>query len=116
MPVYGVERHIERSLHSVMRQDYTGPLECIIVDDCTPDKSIEIADRLLHGYNGSICFHVIHRQENGGLSAARNTGIRESTGNYLFFLDSDDEIMPHTISTLMALAKKYPGVDLVYGD
>lgn len=116
MPVYGVERHIERSLHSVMRQDYAGPLECIIVDDCTPDKSMEIADRLLHGYNGPIRFRVVRRQKNGGLSAARNTGIRESAGGHLFFLDSDDEIMPHAISTLMAMAEKYPGVDLVYGD
>ncbi len=116
LPVYGVERHIERCLSSVLRQDYDGAVECIIVDDHTPDGSMAIVHSLLAAYSGPIRFTLLAHERNRGLSAARNTGLRQASGDYIFYLDSDDEIMPHTLSTLAALVEKYPGVDLVYGD
>jgi len=116
VPVYGVEKHIERCLRSVLRQDYQGGLECILVDDCTPDNSMQVVDALLGSYDGDIVFRKLRHEQNRGLSAARNTGTQAATGDYIFYLDSDDEIMPHAISTLVALAEKYPGVDVVYGD
>lgn len=116
VPVYGVEKHIERCLRSVLRQDYQGELECILVDDCTLDKSMQIVDALLESYGGNIVFRKFRHERNRGLSAARNTGTQAAKGDYIFYLDSDDEIMPHAISTLVTLANKYPGVDVVYGD
>lgn len=116
LPVYNVAKHIERSLQSVLRQDYQGVLECIIVDDCTLDNSMKIIDKLLSGYDGRIIFKIYHHKQNLGLSAARNTGTVHAMSDYVFYLDSDDEIMPNAVSTLADLAIKYTGVDIVYGD
>ena len=91
IPVYKVEPYIRRCLQSVLSQTYEN-IECIIVNDATPDKSMEIVDEVLKDYNGAIKFKVIHHEKNRGLSVARNSGVRAATGDYLFFLDSDDEL------------------------
>lgn len=116
IPIYAVEKHVERCISSVFRQDYDGPIECILVDDATPDGSMAIVSQLLELYSGKIAFKVLHHKFNAGLSAARNTGLRVAFGDYVYFIDSDDEIMPEAISSLVALADKYDGVDIVYGD
>lgn len=92
IPVYNVADYIENCLYSVARQTYKGNIECLIIDDCTPDNSCELIKKFLNSYIGSIEFKVIHHRENKGLSGARNTGIKNATGNYLYFLDSDDII------------------------
>lgn len=116
IPIFNVEKHIERCLRSVMRQDYVGPIECLLINDSTPDASMQIVGSLLKDYKGPIAFKIFHHNVNKGLSATRNTGTRNATGDYIFYLDSDDEIMPHAISTLVSLVDKYPKVDIVYGD
>lgn len=116
IPVYGVEKYIERCLRSLFRQDFSGYLECILVDDCSPDASIAVAKELIEDYSGNICFKILRHEFNKGLSATRNTGFAEATGDYVFFLDSDDELMPDAVNHLAALAMKYPGVDIVCGD
>lgn len=80
IPVYNVEKYIEKCIQSVINQTYSGGIECIIVDDCSPDASMEIVERILNGYNGPIRFMIKHRQKNGGLSAARNEGIHMAHG------------------------------------
>lgn len=75
-----------------MRQSYNGAMECILVDDCGTDNSMEIAEQLIKAYNGPIDFKVVHHEHNQGLSAARNTGMDASCGEYVYFLDSDDWI------------------------
>ena len=117
IPVYGVEDYIEECLRSVMAQKAVDKIsvECIVVDDCGPDKSIDIAERIIDSYNGPIDFKIIRRKKNGGLSAARNSGIHEAAGEYLYFLDSDDYISPDCISRLWQLAKEHPEVEIVYG-
>lgn len=100
IPVYNVEPYITDCLQSVMRQTYQGSLECIIVDDCGTDKSIEIAERLIADYEGPIEFRIVHHEHNRGLSAARNTGKDAATGDYVYFLDSDDFIDEDTITIL----------------
>lgn len=102
IPVYNVEPYISACLHSVMDQTYTGELECIIVDDRGTDASMEVAEREVNAYSGKVDFKIVHREQNGGLSAARNTGIRQATGDYLYFLDSDDEITSDCIELLAA--------------
>ena len=84
--------YIERCIMSVMNQTYSGPIECILVDDCSPDDSIFKCQKLINNYLGNIEFKIIRHKENLGLSGARNTGTKISCGEYLFYLDSDDEI------------------------
>jgi glycosyltransferase involved in cell wall biosynthesis len=73
-----------------MRQTYEGDIECIVVDDCGTDGSMGIVNKLILEYNGPIMFKILHHTHNRGLSAARNTGISNASGDYLLFLDSDD--------------------------
>lgn len=115
IPVYNVEPYIGDCLKSVAAQTYKGEMECLIVDDCGQDQSIQIAKDFLLSYEGPIDFRMIHRKVNGGLSAARNSGIREATGTYVFFLDADDRIFPQTIESLVKVVQAHPHVDLVYG-
>ncbi len=85
MPVYNVESFIEQAVNSVVTQSYAD-FELLIIDDESPDDSIQLIQPLL-GQDARI--RVI-KQENRGLAGARNTGIREARGKYIAFLDSDD--------------------------
>ena len=89
IPIYNVESYIANCLHSVFNQTYKD-LEIILVDDCGTDKSMNIAMESINKYKSSFYIKVIHHKENKGLSAARNSGIKEATGDYIYFLDSDD--------------------------
>lgn len=113
IPVYQVEQYIQKCLLSVVSQSYTKGIECILVNDCTKDESINIAQKLIDEYRGNIKFRIINREENGGLSAARNTGILEAKGDYLYFLDSDDYITPDCIKVLVETAQKFPKAQIV---
>ncbi len=101
MPVYGVEKYIGDCIKSVINQTLKD-FELIIVDDETKDKSIEVAEELLKGTD--IDYKVVHRK-NGGLSAARNTGIENAEGEYVICVDSDDVINPEYLETLYNDAK-----------
>lgn len=116
IPIYNVSPYIERCLNSVLMQNCTEKLECILVNDCTPDNSVALAQEIINRYHGSIDVKLFHHKRNKGLSAARNTGIQYATGDYLYFLDSDDEITPNCINVLCMLAVKYKGVDIVQGN
>ncbi|HIW07559.1 MAG TPA: glycosyltransferase family 2 protein [Candidatus Ignatzschineria merdigallinarum] len=92
VPIYKVENEIERCLQSVLDQTYD-KIELILVNDATPDKSFEIAKEYLanrSAFNKEIIF--VEHEVNQGLSVARNSGIEASSGDYLFFLDSDDAL------------------------
>ncbi len=91
-------------------------MECILVDDATPDNSMATVRECLKGYNGGIEFRFVGHKENRGLSAARNTGARNASGDYLYFLDSDDAITPDCIETLAGIAEAHPAVDVVQGN
>lgn len=115
IPVYNVEPYIEECLHSVYEQTTDTEIECLIVDDKGNDNSIHIAETFVatHNDKAKTKFKIIYRDTNGGLSAARNTGIKAAKGDYLYFLDSDDTIVPQCIETLIHLADKHGGVDLL---
>lgn len=115
IPVYNVEAYIEKCLSSVMQQTYQGAMECILVDDCGSDKSIKIAEELLHKYTGNIQFKIVHHDCNRGLSAARNTGIKNASGDWIYFLDSDDYIISDCIELLVVKAQEYPIAQMVQG-
>lgn len=111
IPVYNVAPYIGDCLRSVMGQSYLGAMECILVDDCGKDNSMEIVEGMIEDYHGAIDFRIVKHAQNRGLSAARNTGMAAATGDYVYFLDSDDEIMPDCIE---ALAE--PGYDFTIGE
>ena len=115
VPIYNVAPYINRCLQSIIAQT-NHSFECILIDDCGTDNSMEIVEQFVHCYKGNICFNIIPHQQNQGLSAARNTGIRAATGDYIYFMDSDDAITPNCIETLTHLAEKYPNADYIQGD
>ena len=93
-----MEAYIRRCLESVMTQEFDGAtVECVLVDDCTPDQSLTIVKNMVSEYKGPISFVLLKHDVNRGLSAARNTGILQAKGDYVFFMDSDDYLMPHSL-------------------
>ena len=110
-PVYNVEKCIERSIKSVINQTYKD-FELLLIDDGSKDRSIEIGKSLLE--NSDVKYRII-TQENSGVSAARNMGIREASGEYITFLDSDDYIDSRFIELMYQKASMYK-YDLVFCD
>ena len=115
IPVYNVAPYINQCLDSVGVQTFHD-IECILVDDCGTDNSKEIVQQYIDNYQGLIQFKFIHHDKNQGLSGARNTGIKTATGDFLYFLDSDDAITPDCIETLINLACKHPEADFIQGN
>lgn len=117
IPVYQVEKYIGRCLRSVMHQQGVDfPVECILVDDASPDGSMAVAEQLTADYQGSIEFRTARHEHNRGLSAARNTGISLATGDYLLFVDSDDFITDDCLQVLFSAVRQHAGIQVVKGN
>jgi len=101
IPIYKVELYIIRCIESVLHQTYR-QLEVILVDDCSPDNSMSIAKSFIEQspLGKDLQFVYLKHERNRGLSAARNTGMDAATGEYVYFLDSDDEITEDCIEAL----------------
>lgn len=118
IPVYNVEKYIVRCLKSVAAQTYEN-IECVIVNDCTPDSSFLKAEQFVAEQQGccpNVEFRLTAHSVNKGLSEARNTGVRLATGEYIYFLDSDDAITPTAIASMVAVAEQGGMPDMVYAD
>ena len=113
VPVYNVSPYVEDCIHSVMRQTYDGKVECIVVDDCGTDDSMAIVERLIAEYTGPIIFKVLHHTHNRGLSEARNTGINAATGEWLWFIDSDDWIEDDALNILYTLIIENEDINVI---
>ena len=109
IPVYKVEAYLRKCVESVLGEAGV-EMEVILVDDCSPDGS------------GAICRHFaesdarvkyLRRNENGGLSAARNTGLEAAIGDYVTFVDSDDYVAPGTFVENMAVIETNPEIDIL---
>lgn len=108
LPVYNVRNYIKRCLNSILSQinsNNINNLELIIVDDESPDDSILLAETMLKSVDIKPRYKIIH-QKNKGLGGARNTGIKNASGEYIWFVDSDDEIILNSISRLSQYNKK----------
>lgn len=117
IPIYNVEAYIRRCLDSVMTQKFFGAtVECILIDDCTPDQSMTIVKGVVSEYKGPISFVLLKHEVNRGLSAARNTGILQAKGDYVFFMDSDDYLMPHSLQYFIDKQSLYKDVDMLIGN
>ena len=101
VPVYKVEQYLERCVKSICEQTYQ-ELEIILVNDGSPDRCGEMCEELAQKDNR---IQVLHKQ-NGGLSDARNAGVKLATGKYLLFVDSDDYIAKDLVEKAVAEAEK----------
>ena len=102
IPIYNSEKYIEKCVESVVRQSYKN-IEIILVNDGSKDRSEEIINHY-KDIDGRI---IVVKKKNGGLSDARNAGIKVARGKYLFFLDADDYIDDDCIEDLVVLAEKF---------
>ena len=117
IPIYCVEGYIESCLESIFLQECDeAAIECILVDDCSPDHSMEVAQRKLKNYHGGINFMIMTRESNGGLCAARNTALEVASGDYILFVDSDDQLVPDTIKLFINSMKEKGDVDVIMGN
>lgn len=107
IPTYKVEKYIGAAVQSVLNQTYDN-LELLIVDDGTPDRSVEICQQFTDARIKII------RQQNRGLAGARNTGIRHAQGEYLAFLDGDDLWLPEMLEKNVAHLEKSPNVGVSF--
>lgn len=103
VPVYNVEKYIVKCIQSVVENDLPhSEVEIIVVDDESPDKSVEIVRSTF----GHLSFIKVISQKNAGLGGARNTGIQNAGGEYLLFLDSDDWVLPNTLKSIVIQAEE----------
>lgn len=103
VPIYGVEQYLRKCVDSLLAQDLpSSEYEIILVDDGSPDGCPAICDQYAAEHDN---IRVIHRK-NGGLSAARNSGIEVAQGEYIMFVDSDDYIEPNVLGGLMAQVER----------
>lgn len=108
IPVYNVEKYLQECVDSVLNQTYQN-FEIILVDDGSKDNSPAICDAYAVQDERIRCIH----KENGGASSARNIGIVESDGEYIYFLDSDDLLVPEAFSELEKVSQK-ENADIVF--
>ena len=97
VPVYNVEKYLQRCVESLVDIENISRYEIILVDDGSTDSSCSLCDEFAKNYSN---IKVIHK-ENGGLSDARNAGIRIAVGEYLMFVDSDDYIRQNSIKKII---------------
>ena len=110
IPIYNVEKYLDRCVESVVNQTYKN-LEIILVDDGSPDNCPEMCDN----WAQKDCrIKVVHKQ-NAGLGMARNTGIENANGKYIFFFDSDDYVDTSIVEKCVISAEKYNSDAVIYG-
>ncbi len=102
IPVYNLEKHIEKCIQSVYDQGLdNNKFELLIINDGSTDGSKVLLERLVECYPNIWVFH----KQNGGVSSARNIGINKAKGEYVLFLDGDDEFMPDALLNLSDMLK-----------
>lgn len=110
IPIYNVEQYIEHCIKSILSQRADSDIvEIILVNDGTPDRSMEFANKLISKEKNV----QIINQDNQGLSAARNAGLDAANGEYVWFVDSDDWLLPNALSDVFSILKKEQKVDVI---
>lgn len=114
VPIYGVEQYIERRARSLFEQTCQ-ELEYVFVNDCTPDKSMELLSGVLEDYperKGAV--KIVNHEKNRGLAASRNTGVENATGEFVCLVDSDDWLERNAVEVLLEGQQK-KDADMVSG-
>ena len=108
IPIYNVENTLRRCLDSVISQNIDD-CEIILVDDGSTDRSIILADEYAYKHPSITIYH----KENGGPSDTRNYGLERMNGDYVTFVDSDDELSPNTLEPLLNIMHNHPEYDIL---
>lgn len=111
MPAYGVEKYIDRAILSVQKQTFQN-WEIIVVDDCSKDKSGEIARKYM-AEDSRI--QVIRHEINQGVSAARNTGTKAASGEYIWYMDPDDYVDATLLEQVYVSIERNPAQVILFG-
>ncbi len=106
IPLYNKEKYIQRSLDSILKQDFTN-FEIVVVDDGSSDNSASVVKQ-----NNDSRIRLISKK-NGGVSSARNRGFKEALGEWLLFLDADDILLPGALSSFHEAIIKYPDIKVI---
>ena len=111
MPVYNVEKHLKKAVHSILDQSIQD-FEIILVDDHSPDGCPSLCEKFAASDER---IRVIHHEVNRGLSMARNTGLKEAKGKYIWFMDSDDYVDDGLFEMVKESLKRNPAEIVVFG-
>lgn len=106
IPVYNVAEFIEQSLLSALNQSFDS-IEYVLIDDCGTDNSMELVQKVINKHPRKGNVFIYKHAQNQGLSAARNTGLQKATGEYIYFMDSDDEITSDCVELHYSAIEKY---------
>ncbi len=106
IPVYNVEKYIEKCLTSLFSNKHAKDCEFVIVDDCSTDKSLEIAQNVIEKYSKTNNTKIIKHTSNKGIASTRNTGLKNSSGIYILNVDSDDYVEENFIDSFYNLVLK----------
>jgi glycosyltransferase involved in cell wall biosynthesis len=112
MPSFNYSRYLSLAINGVLSQSYSD-FELIIVDDCSTDGSREIAEEYRRTDDR---VRLVFHEENRGLSATRNTGLAESSGEFIALCDADDIWLPHKLSAQLQAFQANPQIGLVHSD
>ena len=114
VPIYKVEKYIEQCARSVLSQTWPS-IQFIFVDDCSPDRSIELLETLIDKEFANLKerITIIRKPVNQGLPQARKTGVEAAKGDFILHVDSDDWIEPYAVDKLVGKAEE-TGADVVY--
>lgn len=107
IPLYNKEASIAQSLKSVLSQEYDD-YEVVIVDDGSTDGSVGVVEAMNDPHIRLI------KQENGGPSKARNTGVKNAKGEWIYFIDADDELLPGALEFFAQNIEKHKNVDIFW--
>ncbi len=105
VPIYGVECYVEECLRSLFTQTKTDGVEFILVDDCSPDNSMQIVEKVVSEYP-QLDIKIFRHEVNLGLPCVRQAGVDAARGEYIIHIDSDDSVHPHMLSGMFEAALK----------
>ena len=114
IPVFNVGKYIRKCILSVLDQTFYGAVEILVIDDQSPDNSIDIVKELKGTHPRGDRIRILEQPQNMGCWAARNRVLQEANGKYIYFLDADDYIIPNALETLYIYAEKHEA-EAVYG-
>ena len=114
IPVYGVEKYIEKCLTSLFENMIADKCEFILVNDCTKDNSIQIARTIINSFP-NLDVKIIEHDKNCGIAATRNTALKNASGNYIIYVDSDDWVEKDFLKKMYDEAEK-KSVDITFCD
>ena len=109
IPIYNVEKYLQKCIESVLSQDIND-YELLLIDDSSTDNSLNIAK----DYENRVNVKIIEKNKNSGLSDTRNIGLKEANGKYILFLDSDDYIEEGSISIIYNIVQDQNEPDVLY--